>query len=384
MKVLIYTHEYPPFQGGIATSSEKIATIFASEHSTYVCCPKYNLKDNYESKGNLQIHRIDFIGGKDFKKIPFMQFIKGYGFLKEKIKDIEPDLIFYLGEEAEIVGGLLNNKEINQIVRIAGSGIKSILESRKPSNLIKKYLMLRLYRNSKKIIAVSKNTQKLMNNNPFFEDKQKIRLIYNGFDEDFANKPKEISLRKELGYSENDFILLTVSRVLPRKGQDYVIKAISELGIKKIKYICVGGGKYLEKFKSMSRELDIESNILFTGPKDKNEVHKYYDICDIFILCNRTWNSKIEGLPNVAIEAMARKKPVIGSRNSGTEELIVESNTGFKVNGEEIDDIKKKILLAYESKVELKNLGLNAYNMLEKEFSYKNMAKRYMEILNEN
>ena len=81
---------------------------------------------------------------------------------------------------------------------------------------------------------------------------------------------------------------------------------------------------------------------------------------------------------------MARKKPVIGSRNSGTEELIVESNTGFKVNGEEIDDIKKKILLAYESKAELKNLGLNAYNMLEKEFSYKNMAKKYMEILNEN
>jgi len=134
----------------------------------------------------------------------------------------------------------------------------------------------------------------------------------------------------------------------------------------------------------MSRELNIESNILFTGPKNKNEVYRYYDICDIFILCNRTWNSKIEGLPNVGIEAMARKKPIIGSRNSGTEELIVENNTGFKVNGEEVDDIKRKILLAYKNRAELKNLGLNAYNMLEKEFSYKNMAKRYMEILNEN
>ena len=81
---------------------------------------------------------------------------------------------------------------------------------------------------------------------------------------------------------------------------------------------------------------------------------------------------------------MARKKPIIGSRNSGTEELILENNTGFKVNGEEVDDIKRKILLAYENRAELKNLGLNAYNMLEKEFSYKNMAKRYMEILNEN
>jgi len=384
VKVLIYTHEYPPFQGGIATSSEKIATIFASKYSTYVCCPKYGLKDDCETKGNLKIHRINFLGGRNFKKIPIMQYIKGLDFLKKKIKDIGPDVIFYLGEEAEIVGGLLNNKEIKQIVRIAGSGIKSILESKNLINLVKKYLMLRLYRNSKNIIAVSKNTKKLMNNNSFFEDKQKIRLIYNGFDEEFTRKPKELSLKKELGYHESDFVLLTVSRVLPRKGQDYVIQAISELGIKKIKYICVGGGKYLEKFKSMSKKLNIESNVLFVGPKDKNEIHKYYDICDVFILCNRTWNSKIEGLPNVAIEAMARKKPVIGSRNSGTEELIVENNTGFKVNGDEVDDIKKKILLAYENKAELKNIGLNAYNMIQKEFSYKNMAEKYMEILNEN
>ena len=58
--------------------------------------------------------------------------------------------------------------------------------------------------------------------------------------------------------------------------------------------------------------------MVFIGGIDRSDIHKYYDCADIFILCNRTWNSKIEGLPNVAIESMARSTPVIGSKNTGT------------------------------------------------------------------
>ena len=49
MKVLIYTHEFPPFQGGIATSAKKIADIIASKNDLVVCCPSYSLKKKDES-----------------------------------------------------------------------------------------------------------------------------------------------------------------------------------------------------------------------------------------------------------------------------------------------------------------------------------------------
>ena len=54
-------------------------------------------------------------------------------------------------------------------------------------------------------------------------------MIYNGIDDNFLNKKKEFNRRKELGIKEDDFVLLTVGRLLPRKGQDFVIKALSKM-----------------------------------------------------------------------------------------------------------------------------------------------------------
>ena len=83
MKVLIYTHEFPPFQGGIATSAKKIADIIASKNDLVVCCPSYSLKKKDES--SYEIRRIDFPGGKNFKKIPLFQYLIGLSNLKDTI-----------------------------------------------------------------------------------------------------------------------------------------------------------------------------------------------------------------------------------------------------------------------------------------------------------
>lgn len=131
MKVLIYAHEFPPFQGGIATSAEKIATIISSEHELMVCCPSYSMK-SHEKKEPYQIKRINFLGGKNFKKIPLLQYFTGLLNLKKIVHNFQPDKIIYLGEEAELVGGMLNLDKSHQIVRVAGSGIEAIIKSSNP------------------------------------------------------------------------------------------------------------------------------------------------------------------------------------------------------------------------------------------------------------
>ena len=383
MKVLIYTHEYPPFRGGIATSSQKIANILKDKFNVVVCCPKYR-NTSSSSSNNLKIKRMNLIGGDKFKKIPLLQYIQGFFHLKRSIREEKPDYILYLGEEAEIVGGLVNEVKLNQIVRIAGSGIKSILENKNPSKTYKKFLMKRLYKNSKYIIAVSNNTKNLLIKSNEFKEVKKIKLIYNGLEDEFIKKEKDYSLRNKLGFEEDDFILLTISRILPRKGQDNVIKALSKIKNKKIKYLCVGDGGYIKKFKKLSKNLNIDNRILFVGGIDRKDSTKYYDIADAFILCNRTWNNKIEGLPNVVLEAMGRSKPVIGSKNSGTEELIIEGETGYIVDPENIQDIKEIIISASENRNQLKVMGDNALNFIQKNFSNKKMEEEYIRILNEN
>ena len=383
MKVLIYTHEYPPFKGGIATSSQKIVNILKDKFKVVVFCPKYR-NTNSSNSDNLKIKRMNFIGGNKFKKIPLLQYIQGFFYLKKGIREEKPDYILYLGEEAEIVGGLVNEVKLNQIVRIAGSGIKSILENKKLSRSYKKSLMKRLYKNSKYIIAVSNNTKNLLIKSNEFNEVNKIKLIYNGLEDEFIKKEKDYSLRNKLGFKKDDFILLTVSRILPRKGQDNVIKALSEIKNKKIKYICVGDGNYIKKFKKLSKNLKIDNSILFVGEIDREDSTKYYDIADAFILCNRTWNNKIEGLPNVVLEAMGRSKPVIGSKDSGTEELIIDGKTGYHVDPENIQDIKEIIICALENRDKLKVMGDNALNFIQKNFSNKKMEDEYIRIFNEN
>ena len=112
----------------------------------------------------------------------------------------------------------------------------------------------------------------------------------------------------------------------------------------------MGDGKYIKKFKKLSKNLKIDNRILFIGEIDREDSTKYYDIADAFILCNRTWNNKIEGLPNVVLEAMGRSKPVIGSKDSGTEELIIDGKTGYHVDPENIQDIRKIIICALENR----------------------------------
>ena len=377
MNILVYTHEFPPFQGGIATSSKMIAKILGSQNNLLVCCPSYGKRMSDESE-EYSTHRINFIGGEKFKKIPIAQYIYGFFKIKQLIKSFKPDKILYLGEEAELVGGLLNERKIDQIVRIAGSGIESIIKKKGLRKILSKFLIKRLYRNSKHIIAVSKNTMRLMEQQSTFFSKKKIKLIYNGIDADFLDKKTDFSLLDKFKDNDKTFIMLTVSRLLPRKGQDYVIKALSKIKNKNIKYICVGEGSYKEKYKSLVKSNNLENNVFFVGGIDREEIHKYYDCADLFILCNRTWNSKIEGLPNVAIESMARSTPVLGSRNSGTEELIDDNKNGYLVDSEDIDDIASKIEIAFSNKKQLKDMGNLARININENFSYKKMKSNYL------
>ena len=379
MKVLIYTHEFPPFQGGIATSAKRIAEIISTKNELIVCCPSYSIKNT--DNNAYQIKRIDFPGGRNFKKIPLIQYFVGLLNLKDLVLKFKPDKILYLGEEAEIVGSLFNSKANNQIVRIAGSGIEAIIKSRNPIKIIPKYLLRRLYRNSSIIIAVSKNTKMLMEGYEKFFPKEKIRLVYNGIDADFISKEKVRKIRKDLGFNENDFVLLTVGRLLPRKGQDFVIKAMSQINNPKIKYICVGEGRFLDKYKRLVSSLNLNERVFFVGGVTNKSIHEYYDAADLFVLCNRTWNSKIEGLPNVVLESMARGVPAIGSRNSGTEELIIENKTGFLVNPYDVNDIINKINHAYATRKELDQMGEQAKTFIKDNFNYNKMKDEYLRLI---
>jgi phosphatidylinositol alpha-1,6-mannosyltransferase len=84
--------------------------------------------------------------------------------------------------------------------------------------------------------------------------------------------------------------------------------------------------------------------VIFTGGVGHSDVVDYFDLSDIFVMPNRYWNDKIEGLPNVLLEAAARGKPVIAGNHGGSVEAVEEGETGLLVNPESVSEVSDAIL----------------------------------------
>jgi len=373
MKLLLYTHEFPPFLGGLATTSTKLSKgISESDIDIVVLAPGYSSEDrDIDIKLPYKVIRIPSLGKKWVKKIPFVEIILGWIYLLKALESEKPDSVLFITEEAEVVGGLLPSYNFKPIVRIAGSGITTCFYGNNFFKRLMRYPMKRLYVNAAMIIAVSNNTKELIQSVGVPE--QKIEVVYNGVENYMLSEEHDINaineIRETYGISQDDKVLVTIARVLPRKGQDTVIKALpTVLGdFPSLKYLIVGDGRYREKFSDLAKESGVSDNVIFTGGVSHDEAINYFDLCDIFIMPNRFWNNKIEGLPNALIEASARSKPVIAGNHGGSKEAVINNETGFLVDPENTDDVARAIVsILKDKKLGLEMGKLGRENIIDK------------------
>lgn len=157
------------------------------------------------------------------------------------------------------------------------------------------------------------------------------------------------NLRKELGISDDAFIVLSVGELNKNKNQQVIIRAIAEINDEYIHYVLCGKGDQREKLEKLSRELGIEDRVHFLGYR-KDVV----DICsqaDVFAM-----PSKREGLPVASLEAMYCGLPLVNSNIRGLSDVTENGVSGYVCSS---DDIK-----SYKEAIEnLKNFNDKKHNM---------------------
>jgi len=159
---------------------------------------------------------------------------------------------------------------------------------------------------------------------------------------DVASRAAE--LRRELRFDrENEGpVLLTVGRLVPRKGCDLVLRSVADLAAEYpgLKYIIAGGGPERERLDSRARELGIADRIRMLGDVDDLTKWAAYDICDVFVSPTRPSHSADwEGFGIVFIEAALSRRPAIGGRTGGTADAIVDGLTGVLVDPDELGEL---------------------------------------------
>lgn len=143
----------------------------------------------------------------------------------------------------------------------------------------------------------------------------------------FQNESEMISnKRNELGIGENDFVILCVAELIPRKNQMQLIRAVEQLvnNGKSVKSMIVGSGADELRLKAYVKERDLESHVHFLG--FRRDIPELFAISDVFTLL-----SKHEGLTKALMEAMAAGKPIVTTDVRGNRDLTIEGENGFLV-----------------------------------------------------
>jgi phosphatidylinositol alpha-1,6-mannosyltransferase len=155
-------------------------------------------------------------------------------------------------------------------------------------------------------------------------------------------------IRAGLGIAPGRPVVVCVSRMVPRKGQDTLIRAWPAVRAQAPGdplLMLVGDGPYRSRLAVLAQQLGVGDSVLFTGPVSWDDLPAYYDAGTIFAMPCRTRRRglDVEGLGIVYLEAAATGLPVIGGDSGGAPDAILDGETGYVVHGHDIKGLAGRL-----------------------------------------
>jgi phosphatidylinositol alpha-1,6-mannosyltransferase len=156
-------------------------------------------------------------------------------------------------------------------------------------------------------------------------------------------------------------VILTVGRLVERKGHDLVIRALNRLqdAVGQIRYVIVGRGPEEARLVSLAREQGCEGQVQFLGYASDEDLPYLYAACDVFVMPSRALAQRdgIEGFGIVFGEAGACGKPVVGGNSGGIADAIDDGVTGILVDPTDADALADTLATLLLDQGEAARLG---------------------------
>ena len=210
----------------------------------------------------------------------------------------------------------------------------------------------------------------------------RMRRIVPGVDStEFSpdNLSSGIQLRTELGWIDRP-VIVCVSRLMARKGQDELIRALPMIQqtVANASLIIVGDGPYRKDLERLVKKLGLENFVHLTGKVSQTELSKWYAAGDIFAMPCRTrmggWD--VEGLGIVFLEGSATGLPVIVGDSGGAVDAVIDGETGFLVDGTNTAEIADRIAYFFANPDVAKNMGEAGRNWVTQEWTWDQSFKK--------
>jgi len=169
-----------------------------------------------------------------------------------------------------------------------------------------------------------------------------VSVLYPGADVDrFHPDLPTADIRDGLDIGDAPLVVC-VSRLVPRKGQDVLIEAMPSIRarVPDARLLIVGGGPYEDRLRALA-DAAPPGSVQLVGQVPEQDLPRYYAVGDVFAMPCRTrlGGLEVEGWGNVFIEAAACGKPVVVGDSGGARESLVDGSTGILVPGRRVDAV---------------------------------------------
>jgi phosphatidylinositol alpha-1,6-mannosyltransferase len=176
-------------------------------------------------------------------------------------------------------------------------------------------------------------------------------------------------------------VLLTVGRLVRRKGVDLVLEALAACTDKSLVYVIIGSGPEEASIKELIHELGLQDQVRLLLDVDDEEKAHWFQVADIFVMTSRDEAGDYEGFGIVYLEAGLAGKPVIAARGGGVADAVIDKETGLLVKPGDINELKAAIIKLKNYEGLRIRLGDNGRRRAQSEFNWEGQAGKIFDII---
>jgi phosphatidylinositol alpha-1,6-mannosyltransferase len=206
-----------------------------------------------------------------------------------------------------------------------------------------------------------------------------VSVLHPGADvERFRPDLPTADIREHHGLGDRPLIVC-VSRLVPRKGQDVLIRSMRTVQrrVPEAALLIVGSGPYESRLRTLAERAPTRS-VSFVGEVTEEDLPRYYAAGDVFAMPCRTRLAglEVEGWGNVFIEAAACGRPVVVGDSGGSREALVHGETGLLVDGSDVEGVADAVSALLEDPAYARRLGKTGRARVERDHTWPRVADR--------
>ena len=367
MRIGIFTDGYEPHVSGVTTSINMLKRALENmEHDVYIVTA--NLESNRfiydEEKKIIRIPGIKT--GIYNTKLTNIYSSKAMKIIKEWDLDIiHSQTEFGVGGFSRIVAKKLNIPVVHTYHTLYEDYVYYVIKGRFKNisqKIVEKWSRFFCETKCDQLIVPTDKIKELFLNK--YQFKCDVNVIPTGidttkfeFNDIIENNIKDI--RKQYDIKETDFVIGSVGRIAKEKSFDELIKTVKDLKDMdpNIKVMIVGDGPAIDELKDLSKSLNLEKYIIFTGKVNYELIPSYYNLFDVMTSFSR---SETQGL--TVIEGLAASTPVVAVNDKAFREMVQHKYNGYLFDKNE--DFIKYVLKLKNDKKNYRTMSLNAKNSI--------------------